>query len=183
MNRRLANAIFLVFLLWTMMFSPWTSANIHLVGALISAAVLLAAIAFWFSHRDGQPHPLLEYARSLSTGSKVLHIGLGLVTIAVLAVLSPKALLFACVGIAEEIFWRGYVQQRLGFVATTLLYAGVYAVSMNQPLMLTALGSGALFGGIYQRYPHYYPAVVIGHAIWNITLLIGYPLIKHTTIL
>lgn len=45
MERRLANTVFLAFMLWTFMFSPWTAANINFWGCMTASAVLLSAMA------------------------------------------------------------------------------------------------------------------------------------------
>lgn len=186
MARHLANALLAAFLLWTMMFSPWTAPRITNVwGMMAASALLLVAIAFWFSHRDGHPHPLLEYAQALSTGSRLLYIGIGTAAIAALAFFSPRALLFGGVGMAEEIFWRGYIQRTLAdyhadglrignlhlsdrqaaYATALLLNTGVCLTSTNSVLIGTALVSGWLFGGIYYRFPQHYPALVLAHAL------------------
>lgn len=70
MERRLANTVFLAFMLWTFMFSPWTAANINFWGCMTASAVLLSAMAFWFSRTEPDPttgkgimidHPLITF--------------------------------------------------------------------------------------------------------------------------
>lgn len=45
MERRLANTVFLAFLLWTFMFSPWTAGDINFWGCMTASAALLSAMA------------------------------------------------------------------------------------------------------------------------------------------
>jgi membrane protease YdiL (CAAX protease family) len=66
-------------------------------------------------------------------------------------------LLFFITGPGEEIFWRGFLQDRLmnrwgslpGFILTTLIYAGVHVFSCNLMLILAALVAGAFWGLLY----------------------------------
>jgi membrane protease YdiL (CAAX protease family) len=66
-------------------------------------------------------------------------------------------LLFFITGPGEEIFWRGFLQDRLmkrwgafqGFVVATFIYAGVHVFSFNLILILAALVAGAFWGLLY----------------------------------
>ena len=66
-------------------------------------------------------------------------------------------LLFFITGPGEEIFWRGFLQDRLmkrwgnfsGFLMTTALYGGVHIFSRNLILVLAALVAGAFWGLLY----------------------------------
>jgi len=66
-------------------------------------------------------------------------------------------LLFFITGPGEEIFWRGFLQDRLmarlgnfpGYMLTTGLYAGVHVFSRNLMLILAALVAGAFWGLLY----------------------------------
>ena len=66
-------------------------------------------------------------------------------------------LLFFITGPGEEIFWRGFLQDRLmekwgtfpGYLATTALYGGVHLFSGNLMLILAALVAGAFWGFLY----------------------------------
>lgn len=63
-------------------------------------------------------------------------------------------LLLFVTGPGEEIFWRGFLQDRLmvkygdlsGFVVTTLIYGGVHIFSLNFILVMAALVAGAFWG-------------------------------------
>jgi CAAX protease family protein len=66
-------------------------------------------------------------------------------------------LLFFITGPGEEIFWRGFLQDRLmerwgnfiGYLMTTTLYAGVHVFSWNLMLVLAAFVAGAFWGLLY----------------------------------
>ncbi len=66
-------------------------------------------------------------------------------------------LLFFITGPGEEIFWRGFLQDRLmerwgnfiGYLMTTTLYAGVHVFSWNLVLVLAAFVAGAFWGLLY----------------------------------
>jgi len=66
-------------------------------------------------------------------------------------------LLFFITGPGEEIFWRGFLQDRLmerwgnftGYLISTALYAGVHVFSWNLMLVLAALVAGAFWGFLY----------------------------------
>jgi membrane protease YdiL (CAAX protease family) len=66
-------------------------------------------------------------------------------------------LLFFITGPGEEIFWRGFLQDRLmkkwgnfsGYLITTALYGGVHLFSCNLMLILAAIVAGAFWGFLY----------------------------------
>ena len=56
MSRHLSNALFLVFLLFFMLLSPWTRANVNFTGLLLSASALMCVISFWYGRSFWQQH-------------------------------------------------------------------------------------------------------------------------------
>ena len=94
------------------------------------------------------------------------------------------ALMLFLIGPAEEIFWRGYVQENLskkwnanmGFVVTTLIYALVHAGSFNFMLIMAALVAGAAWGLLYRLFPKYFAAIIISHALWDVAVFIWFPI-------
>lgn len=66
-------------------------------------------------------------------------------------------LLFFVTGPGEEIFWRGFMQDRLmerwgsfpGYLITTAIYAGVHIFSGNFVLVMAAFVAGAFWGLLY----------------------------------
>jgi membrane protease YdiL (CAAX protease family) len=96
----------------------------------------------------------------------------------------PVALLLLLwIGPAEEIFWRGMVQQRLetrlgrwgAMAAASILYAAVHAWSMNLMLVLAALLCGLAWGTLFARTRNLWPCIV-SHAIWDVTIFVIFPI-------
>jgi membrane protease YdiL (CAAX protease family) len=83
-------------------------------------------------------------------------------------------LLFFITGPGEEIFWRGFLQQRLedrlgppgGYVVATLVYGGVHVFSRNPMLMLAALVAGAFWGAMYW-WRRDLAAIIVSHSLWS----------------
>lgn len=94
------------------------------------------------------------------------------------------ALMLLLIGPAEEIFWRGYVQQTLqkrwnpnaGFVVTTLIYAIVHAGSCNFMLVMAALVAGAAWGLLYRFFPDKFFAIILSHALWDVAVFVWFPI-------
>ena len=69
-------------------------------------------------------------------------------------------LMLLLIGPAEEIFWRGYIQENFsrrwganaGFVITTLIYALVHISKFNFMLLMAALVAGAFWGLAYRLF-------------------------------
>lgn len=93
-------------------------------------------------------------------------------------------LMLFLIGPAEEIFWRGYVQQKLserwnankGLIVTTLIYALVHAGSCNFMLTMAALVAGAAWGVLYRFFPERFAAIIISHALWDVAVFIWFPI-------
>lgn len=91
--------------------------------------------------------------------------------------------LLCLTGVAEEVFWRGYVQRTLttylkpapGLVLTVVLYAGVHVWTLNGPLILAAAVAG-LFWGVHFMIVKTLPSVIISHAVWSCTVFLFLPL-------
>ena len=105
------------------------------------------------------------------------------------------AMLLFVIGPSEEIFWRGYVQERLvrlfaasenprlfcnaplmALLATTLLYTLVHVPSLNFMLIMAALVCGAVWSVLYWLRPHWMPALILSHALWDAAVFIWLPL-------
>lgn len=93
-------------------------------------------------------------------------------------------LLLILIGPAEEIFWRGYVQNALskrwnpntGFIVTTLVYALVHIWSFNFMLVMTALVVGAIWGLAYRLYPQKLGTLIVSHAVWDVAVFVVFPI-------
>jgi membrane protease YdiL (CAAX protease family) len=83
-------------------------------------------------------------------------------------------LLFFITGPGEEIFWRGFLQDRLmkrwgiftGYLLTTALYAGVHVFSWNLILILAAFVAGAFWGLLY-LWKRDLLAQIVSHSFWS----------------
>ena len=93
-------------------------------------------------------------------------------------------LMLFLIGPAEEIYWRGYVQQNLserwnpnvGVIVTTAIYALVHAGSFNFMLTMAALVAGAAWGTLYRFFPERFSAIIISHALWDVAVFIWFPI-------
>ena len=94
------------------------------------------------------------------------------------------ALMLFLIGPAEEIFWRGYVQEKLqqrwnpnaGFAVTTAIYALVHAGSCNFMLIMAALVAGAAWGLLYRLFPKQFFAIILSHALWDVAVFVWFPI-------
>ena len=143
----------------------------HIVVGVLSAALLYAAFlvgdrlsALLFGFAAAQINDI--YAMKAQTPPSVI-----------------AALLFLVIGPAEEMFWRGFVQDRLagrlgpiaGWLVASLVYAGVHLWSWNFMLAMAALCCGLFWGAMYLRYGSLLPGI-ISHAVWDVLIFVVAPL-------
>ena len=205
MMRRVVLTIILATVLWTVMFSPWTAPHVNFWWMMTASACsltllsslfapgwwkrisitpsnifygILIAVALWgvFWLGDKLSQLLFDFARQQVNTIYGMKDGesLWLLTVLLLFLIGP----------AEEIFWRGYVQQTLsqrwnpnvGFVVTTLVYALVHAGSFNFMLVMAAMVAGAAWGLLYRFFPERFTAIVISHALWDVAVFIWFPI-------
>ena len=91
-------------------------------------------------------------------------------------------LMLLVIGPGEELFWRGYLQRRLGirfgkirgFVLATVLYTAVHIATGNMVLVLAALVCGIFWGWLYMRYRSMIINVV-SHTVWDILVFLVLP--------
>jgi uncharacterized protein len=92
-------------------------------------------------------------------------------------------LLLFWVGPAEEIFWRGFVQRRLGeryglvvaFAQTLVIYTLVHIWSFNLMLLAAAFFCGLIWGLMYLYFGSIRPGL-ISHAVWDVLIFVLFPL-------
>ena len=92
-------------------------------------------------------------------------------------------LLLFVTGPGEEIFWRGFLQEKLmikygnaaGFIITTLIYGGVHIFSLNIMLILAAFVAGAFWGGLYLWKRDLVP-VIVSHSLWSAVIFAVFPI-------
>ena len=184
MLRKTLIPIGVALVLWFVMFSPWTAPHLNfwltmaLSGAILTSMSLVFSpelrdtlkenfrvsdvpigvaigallwgvfwvgdkVAVWmFPFADGE----IGSIYAMRDGMDYLTIGL---------------LLLFVVGPAEEIFWRGFVQEKLGqrwsptlgFIITTAIYALAHIWSLNFMLIVAAGVAGGVWGLLYKLFP------------------------------
>lgn len=95
-----------------------------------------------------------------------------------------SVLLLFIIGPAEEIFWRGYVQNRLsrkiggdkGFLIATACYTLVHIGSLNFMLIMASMVAGMTWGLIYRFFPQRFAAIILSHALWDAAVFIWFPI-------
>jgi len=92
--------------------------------------------------------------------------------------LRPKEELAARLGLvigpAEELFWRGFVQGRAGFLTATALYGGAHIVTENATLVGAAAIAGA-YWGLLRAVGVPLGALVVSHVAWDIWIFLIAP--------
>ena len=92
-------------------------------------------------------------------------------------------LLFFITSPGEEIFWRGFLQDRLmkkwgdlpGFAAATLVYTAVHVFSFNLMLVLAALVAGAFWGILY-LWKRDLLIQITSHSFWSAVIFAVAPI-------
>jgi membrane protease YdiL (CAAX protease family) len=86
------------------------------------------------------------------------------------------------IGPGEELFWRGFFQDRtaattkplFGFAFTAMLYAAVHLASGNIMLFLAAAVCGVFWGWLYMRFRS--PLLnVVSHTLWDLAVFVLFP--------
>lgn len=86
------------------------------------------------------------------------------------------------IGPGEELFWRGFFQDRtaattkpaFGFAFTAMLYAAVHLASGNIMLFLAAAVCGVFWGWLYMRFRS--PLLnVVSHTLWDLAVFVLIP--------
>lgn len=207
MNKPVTLPIIVAALLWFVMFSPWTAPHVNFWVTMALSGVVLTTLSMCYSPE------LREQVRGLlGWRNVVLGVAIAVALWGVFwigekvavwmfpfaegqigSIYSMKqgtdpwiigALLLLVIGPAEELFWRGFVQQRLGkrwgpwmgFVATTAVYALVHIWSMNFMLVASAAVVGGAWGLIYRFWPKGLGALVVSHAVWDVAVFLLFPI-------
>lgn len=82
--------------------------------------------------------------------------------------------LAAVIGPAEELFWRGFVQRRIGALGAALAYGGAHLVTGNATLIGAATVAGA-YWGLLRAIGMGMPALIISHVAWDIWIFLLAP--------
>lgn len=137
---------------------------------IVSAAALYAVFAV------GRTAALLVFpfakagighVYALRAGTSVLRVGL---------------LIGLVIGPGEELFWRGFFQERaagttrpaVGFVLTAMLYTAVHLASGNTMLVLAAAVCGLFWGWLYLAFRS--PILnIVSHTVWDLLVFVFLP--------
>lgn len=198
-------SIAVAFFLWTVMFSPLTAPYLNFWWAMTASAVTLTTLATLFAPRWWEricfslTDILLGVAIAVAlwsffwVGDKLSQLMFDFARPQVDTIYGMKEgtssllltfLLLFIIGPAEEIFWRGYVQDSLskrwgtdrGFLAATAVYALVHIGSMNFMLVMAALVAGVVWGLLYRFFPGRFAAIIVSHALWDVAVFVWFPI-------
>lgn len=92
-------------------------------------------------------------------------------------------LLFAWIGPCEEIYWRGFLQQRLaslfgkntGYIAAALMYGITHLYALNFMLFGASLVCAFFWGFLFKKHRSLWPAIV-SHSVWDVFIFVIAPL-------
>ena len=191
--------------LWTVMFSPWTAPHVNFWIMMTCSGIILTSYSTW-------ARPLWWKDVKLDFSNIALGVLLAAALWGVFWVgdrlsslmfdfarpqvdmiygmkegENPWVLTFLMlfiIGPAEEIFWRGYIQNGLskhwnpnmGFIVTTLVYSLVHVSKFNFMLIMAAAVAGFIWGLAYRFFPEKFGAILISHALWDCAVFIWFPI-------
>ena len=177
-----AVGVLLAAVLWTIMFSPWTAPHVNFwimmtcSGLILTTYSTIGSPGIWKEIRMKWDDIAIGVGLAAALWG-VFWIGEYLSTILfdfarpqVDSIYGMKEgenpwvlsiLMLLIIGPAEEIFWRGCIQNRLsarwnpniGFIVTTLVYGLVHISKFNFMLIMAAAVAGFIWGLAYRFFP------------------------------
>ena len=200
-----AAGVLLAAVLWTIMFSPWTAPHVNFwvmmtcSGAALTIFTTWARPGWWKEVRLKFSDVVLGITLAAALWG-VFWLGEFLSTLLfdfargqVDSIYGMKEgenplvltlLMLLIIGPAEEIFWRGFIQNRFsarwnpntGFIVTTLVYSLVHLSKFNFMLIMAAMVAGLVWGLAYRFFPERLGAIIISHALWDCAVFIWFPI-------
>lgn len=197
--------IFLTCLFWLWMFSPWTRDLLPFWPQMLVATGILAIAAVGIEGRSifrSNRKLILDIAIGVISAAAlyaVFFIGKRLSEMIlpfaggqIAKVYETRSqwnlwfvgiLLLLWIGPAEEIFWRGFIQQRLSrrfgpliaFAQTLVFYTLMHIWSFNLMLLAAAFICGFVWGAMYWKFGSVRPGLV-SHAVWDVLIFVMFPL-------
>lgn len=208
-------SVFVALVFWTLMFCPVVSLGLPFWHLMATAACVLTVLSIWLGRdlwRDKCSVASCDVRYIL--GQIVLGVGLAVLLWCVFWLgdklsqwLFPSfaraqvndiysikdgadarwigLLLLLLIGPSEELFWRGYVQERLqrlcshpllGALVGIVLYTAIHVPSCNFMLIVAAGVCGVVWGGLYWWKPQWFPALVLSHALWDAAVFVWFPI-------
>ena len=168
MKTRLLFSVLLAFVLWTVMFSPWTAPHLPFWVCMTCAALLLTTLTFvwqgpWWRQFTVTGSTVRYVVENLMlgitiaivlwgifwVGDKVSQWMFGFARTQVDGIYGMKEgydgtllslLLLFIIGPAEEIFWRGYVQRQLAFCLTHWPQYNFFGLTLDARFWAMAVG-------------------------------------------
>ena len=203
--KRLIFAIITAFILWTLMFAPWSALNLNFWIAMSVSATILIGIATMA--RPSWPRDFKWSMSNVALGIAIAVVLWGVFWVgdkvsqfifdfartqvdSIYAMKDDNSTMFIAlallllIGPAEEIFWRGYIQRTLsqrfgancGFIVATAIYTLVHIGSLNFMLIMAAMVCGVAWGLLYRLIPERFTAIVISHALWDVAVFVLFPI-------
>lgn len=203
--KKVVSLIILAFFLWTIMFSPWTAPHVHFWWAMTLSAFTLTVLSsivspgWWKRVRWSVSNILMGVAIAIAlwcvfwVGDKTSTWIFDFARPQVNLIYGMKegespwllsCLLLFLIGPAEEIFWRGYVQEKLsqrysanmGFLLATACYTLVHVASFNFMLIMASMVCGLAWGLLYRLFPQRFSAIIVSHALWDAAVFVWFPI-------
>jgi len=78
------------------------------------------------------------------------------------------------VGPCEEVFWRGFMQNRVGVVVALVGYAAVHLWERKPVLVVAAIAGGAFWGALF-AWRTTLVAPIACHALWDLAVVVWFP--------
>jgi hypothetical protein len=189
---------------WFVLFSPWTAPRLNFWLVMALATAVLSAAGLWCQREKlreiytfNPTHILIGFLSALALYA-IFWVG-NLVSTQIFQFAKPEIagiystraqaspltiglLLLFWVGPAEEIFWRGFVQERLcgrygrtgGYLAASFVYAAIHVFGLNVMLFMASLICGLFWGAMYLKYRSVWPGL-ISHAVWDVMIFVVIP--------
>lgn len=204
--KRLYFALAVALVLWTLMFSPLTAPRFDFWQMMAGSALILSSLAtlfapaWWNRLKFDLPNILFGVVVAVVlwgvfwVGDKVASWMFDFARPQVDLIYGIKEgqspwvlslLLLLLIGPAEEIFWRGYVQERMGkkwgltrgYLIATACYTLVHLPACNFMLVMASLVCGAAWGFLYRYFPDRFTGIVISHALWDAAVFVWLPIL------
>ena len=204
--KRLYFALAVALVLWTLMFSPLTAPRFDFWQMMAGSALILSSLAtlfapaWWNRLKFDLPNILFGVVVAVVlwgvfwVGDKIASWMFDFARPQVDLIYGIKEgqspwvlslLLLLLIGPAEEIFWRGYVQERMGkkwgltrgYLIATACYTLVHLPSCNFMLVMASLVCGAAWGFLYRYFPDRFTGIVISHALWDAAVFVWFPIV------
>ena len=203
--KKLYFALTVALVLWTLMFCPLTAPRFDFWQMMAGSALILCSLATlfapaWWNRLKFDPQNIIFGVVVAALlwgifwlGDKVSSWMFDFARPQVDSIYGIKEgtspwvlslLLLLLIGPAEELFWRGYVQERMqkkwgldrSFWIAVACYTLVHVPSCNFMLVMAAMVCGAVWGFLYRYMPQYFTGIILSHALWDAAVFVWFPI-------